>query len=387
VTEYFYYENLTWPEVAALDRQTPLVLPVGLGYSESAITKRLGSPGAVCLLPEIPFGWPGAMPAVPVNTFHSLLLNLYNNLQEDGFTNIHIVLPEGISCGLGSMEFHLPLKMKPVLHSPIEKSKVVLIPVGHTEQHGLHLPLSTDTLCIDAIARGVIKDFPEKVEGLPVMPYGVSTHRKSFAGSMNVGGRTFEDFWLEVIDSLVILGYDKFYFITGHGGNVSFLTNVVKYLGEKHLNIFCATAWLYLSGPKGSAALQNKRQSQIGGLGHACELETSLILHLHPELVHMDRVVDETDFITTPSYYQDWLEGGPLIANPPWSDDTTTGAYGAGSLATAEKGQYWLKVAIEEKKDHINEIIEQQTRRTDKRNLQKKQSFSINHPKRPSTYS
>lgn len=367
MTEVFHYENLTWPEVAALDRETPLIIPVGLGYSDSAIARSLGNPYKLGILPAIPFGWQGSSPSVIADTFHSLVSNLYTNLQEDGFTNVHVIFPEDISLGLGTLELHLALETNPSGNLPLEKSKVVLIPVGHTEQHALHLPLSTDTLCIDAIASEVTNNLPGKVDCLPVMPYGVSTHRKSFAGSMSVRGRTFEDFWVEVIDSLVEQGYDKFYFITGHGGNVSFLTNVVKYAGEDHPTIFCATSWLYLSGPKGSAALEEKRQSKIGGLGHACELETSLILHLHPELVHMDRVVDETDFITTPSYYQDWLEGGPLIANPPWTDDTATGAYGAGSLATASKGKYWLKVAIEEKMDHIDEIIEQQTRRTAKR--------------------
>ena len=51
-------------------------------------------------------------------------------------------------------------------------------------------------------------------------------------------------------------------------------------------------------------------------MGHAGELETSLMLHLCPDLVHMERVVDETDFVATPSYYMDWIEGGALIANP-----------------------------------------------------------------------
>ena len=87
------------------------------------------------------------------------------------------------------------------------------------------------------------------------------------------------------------------------------------------------------------AALEAKRQSKLGGMGHACELETSLILHLRPELVHLERAVDETDFVTTPNYYMDWIEGGALTANPPWEDDTRTGAYGAGSLGTAEKGE------------------------------------------------
>ena len=126
--------------------------------------------------------------------------------------------------------------------------------------------------------------------------------------------------------------------MNGHGGNSSHLVNVVKRAGEKYPYPFCATAFLYLSGSKGAAALEAKRESPIGGMGHACELETSLMLHLRPELVHLERAVDETDFISTPSYYMDWIEGGALVANPPWEDDTRTGAYGAGSLATAEKG-------------------------------------------------
>ena len=81
----------------------------------------------------------------------------------------------------------------------------------------------------------------------------------------------------------------------------------------------------------------------------------------------MDRVVDETDFITTPSYYMDWVEGGALIANPPWDDDTRTGAYGAGSFATAEKGKIWLEAAIAEKLMHIKEIHEQYNRREERR--------------------
>ena len=102
-------------------------------------------------------------------------------------------------------------------------------------------------------------------------------------------------------------------------------------------------------------------------MGHACELETSLILHLRPELVHMEKVVDETDFVATPSYYMDWVEGGALIANPPWDDDSKTGAYGAGSLGTAEKGRLWLEAAVEEKAEHVLEILEQHNRREARR--------------------
>jgi creatinine amidohydrolase/Fe(II)-dependent formamide hydrolase-like protein len=81
----------------------------------------------------------------------------------------------------------------------------------------------------------------------------------------------------------------------------------------------------------------------------------------------MERVVDETDFVSTPSYYMDWVEGGALIANPPWDDDTRTGAYGSGSLATSEKGRIWLKAAIAEKVAHVNEIHLQHKLREERR--------------------
>jgi creatinine amidohydrolase len=293
--------------------------------------------------------------------------NLVGNLLEDGFTSIHVLTPPGLDLGPGIPSVVLPPQAESPLALPADCEKVVILPVGHTEQHGYHAPRSTDTLIIEAIARGTAETVPEQALSLPVFPYGVSTHRRSFPGTFNVGGRAFEDFWLAVVDTLVGLGFTRFYLLSGHGGNLSFLVNVVKYAGEKYPQIFCATAFLYLSGPQGVAALETRRQSSQGGMGHACELETSLILHLRPELIHLECAVDETDFVTTPNYYMDWIDGGALTANPPWEDDTRTGAYGAGSLGTAEKGEYWLKAAIAEKVAHVAEIHEQYRRRREHR--------------------
>ena len=244
---------------------------------------------------------------------------------------------------------------------------MILVPVGHTEQHGHHLPLSTDTEIIGAIARGTAAQIPGEAAALPVFPYGVSTHRPAFAGTLNCGGRAFEDFWLAVVDALTARGFDRFYLMSGHGGNCSFLVNVIKYAGERHRRIFCATTWLHTAGHLGAAAIAQHRVSARGGMGHAGELETAMLLHLRPELCHMDRVVDETDFIITPNYYMDWIEGGALAANPPWEDDTATGAYGAGSVATAEHGRLWLDAAMAEKAAHVAEIHEQHRRREARR--------------------
>ena len=361
-----HYEELTWPEVACLPRDIPLVLPLGEGYDFSLLEGLLGK-DEIGLLPAIPYGWGGSRLEVQPVIFAELVRHLVYNLVEDGFTNIHLLTP-GIEPLAEIKTIHLPfLEGDKLFDLPSEKEKVVILPIGHVEQHGHHAPLITDTTIIEAVALGTAQAVPDRALCLPVFPYGVSSHRRSFPGTFSVGGRTFEDFWLSVLDMLVEAGFNRFYLMNGHGGNSSYLVNAVKHAGEKYPRIFCATAYLYLSGPKGIAALEAKRESPIGGMGHACELETSLMLHLHPELVHLERAVDETDFIATPSYYMDWIEGGALVANPPWEDDTRTGAYGAGSLATAEKGAYWLKVAIEEKVDHIAEIHEQYRRRRERR--------------------
>ena len=378
MTNFFHYEVLTWPEVSTLPRNTPLLLPLGTGYSHTYLAKVLDYPPQVGLLPPFPFGWEGSGLSVPDILLVAYMNNLLGGLEEDGFTRLFYVIPQ-MSAGLYPEGFRFPCIFSPQdegiciqrstpLLQDQDHEKVVLVPIGHTEQHAFHLPLSTDTIIIDAISQGVVNTAPKKSCKLPVVPYGVSMHRSSFAGTLSAGGRAFEDFWISVVNVLVERGFSMFYFMNGHGGNGSFLTNVVKYCGDKHRRIFCATASLYLTSPEGINAVETHRRSKIGGMGHACELETSFILHLYPDLVHMERVVDETDFITTPSYYMDWVEGGALVANPPWDDDTATGAYGAGSLGTAEHGRIWLNAAIEEKVSHINEIIEQQKRREERRN-------------------
>ena len=378
MTLYFHYDEMTWDAVAALPRDVPLVLPLGSGYDLDLLASQLSHPPRIGLLPPFPFGWRGSGLEIPEAIFFQYVSNLLDSLRDDGFSRLYCLAPSGIdpqsSIILHQSSFFLRLphsthlQTNPFVPPDSEREKVILFPIGHTEQHGFHLPLSTDNIIIDAIAQGTAKKVPTRSHTMPLMPFGVSTHRASFAGTMNAGGRAFEDFWLAVIAVLVQRGFDRFYLMSGHGGNCSFLVNIIKYAGERHRRIFCATAWLHTSGRIGSEVIPKYRTSKIGGMGHAGELETSYVLHLRPDLCHMERVVDETDFVATPDYYMDWIEGGSLVANPPWDDDTKTGAYGAGSHGTAEKGRLWLEAAIEEKADHVEQIHQQHERREKRRN-------------------
>jgi creatinine amidohydrolase/Fe(II)-dependent formamide hydrolase-like protein len=204
----------------------------GNGYSLQHLSAALSNPQQVGMLPPLPFGWSGSLIPVSDAALISMVTNLLESLRDDGFTQVYALLPQGLNLKLGAQSITIPLSRKNPAGSfwdSSPKDRVLIAPIGHTEQHGHHLPLSTDTLIIDAIASGITAAVPDRALRLPVMPYGVSTHRASFAGTLNTGGRAFEDFWLEVIDQLVWRGFEHFYLISGHGGNSSFLVNIVKY--------------------------------------------------------------------------------------------------------------------------------------------------------------
>jgi creatinine amidohydrolase len=385
-----HYADLTWPEVAALPRDLPLLVPLGEGaYDLEQAARRLKS-GSVVTLPSIPYGFPqsndlGAL-AVGAGLLRRVLLGVARELRAQGFRRVifldgHRVSRRVARPGLRFLQTPLrpsgiPYGMRGAMRSAMGRDgegrrpwpedlsgRVVVVSTGHTEQHGLHLPLDTDTSIVAAIAAGLEAVAPERVVCLPAWPYGVSTHTRQYPGTLNLGGRTFEDFFLAVVGKLARRGARAVLFSNGHGGNHSFLVNVVKWAGERWPETFTATEWLHTTGP----ALDRHRQSEMGGMGHGCELETSYMLHLRPGSVHAGRAQPETDFIRTPEYFMDWTEGGRLIANPPWTDDTTTGIYGDPTLATAEKGRLWLEAAIQEKVESVDEVLEQSRRRQERR--------------------
>ena len=362
------YADLTWPEMAVLPRSLPMLIPLGQGdYDLETAAAQLDS-AAIGLLPAIPYGFrrsdgdPLGSLVVRPGLWRRVLAGVARELTAQGFQRVAVLNGHGDQglAGSGAHMLDLPCRSQPSPPWPADLAqRTAVVSTGHTEQHGHHLPLSTDTVIVQAIADGLAQRARGEVFCLPAWPYGVSTHTREFPGTLNLGSRVFEDFFLAIVDRLAVLGAETIYFSNGHGGNHSFLVNVVKLAGERHARRFIATEWLHTTGP----ALARHRQSAIGGMGHGGELETSYMLHLRPDLVHMERATTETDFISTPGYYMDWVEGGRLIANPPWSDDTASGIYGDGRLGSAEKGRLWLAAAVEEKLASVRELRQQHTLR------------------------
>lgn len=341
-----HYQDLVFPQVEGLSRDLPVVLPLG-GCRRSHV--KIVGQLEVILLPSIPYGFEAPLEL----NLEPMIESLLGILKEDGFYDIRLLGPRSY-CGLPVIPYQ-----PPPLHI---NGSTAVVPIGHTEQHGFHLPLSTDSVIADGLARQL--QLEPRPTRLLVWPYGVSTHRRQYPGTLSLDPRVFEDLFTELAHRLA-RQHSVVYFLNGHGGNHSFLVNVCKFAGEQLPELITATTFLHTASGGAEACLRQHRQSRV--MGHACELETSYMLHLKPEIVRMEWVVDEPEFLETTNYKMDWTGEGALILNPPWSDDTRTGSYGQPSLGTAAKGEIWMQAAVNEIQIQLAELHEQFSLRRDRR--------------------
>jgi len=229
-------------------------------------------------------------------------------------------------------------------------SDMVIVPVGSVEQHGHHLPVSTDVIIAQAFADRIGEKLGAYV--LPCLPISTCREHMGKKGSVWMNPDTFYLMIKDIVCSLKEQGYKKIVIVQGHGG-VFVLHPLIRTLNaELNPDIMVCKFEPYqfmlpyvgkpsIPGCEASAILESDT------LMHADEYETSVIMYLHPELVHTDKIVD---FV--PIFPKEYLNYGSIFRISP------DGVWGEPSKATAEKGEKLLRTGCEMCIEYINNTFE-----------------------------
>lgn len=187
----------------------------------------------------------------------------------------------------------------------------VIVPVGSLEQHGPHLPLDTDTLIAAAVAESLGSRASGDVVVAPALAYGASGEHEGFAGTISLGHEALERILVEYGRSACRWAA-RILFVNGHGGNGPALVKAVPLLRYEGRD----AAWLPCAIP--------------GADAHAGRAETSLLLHLSPGKVRMDRA--ESGNLTPIASLMPSLREGGMVAV------SANGVLGDPTGASADEG-------------------------------------------------
>lgn len=228
------------------------------------------------------------------------------------------------------------------------RQKVVILPLGAIEQHGPHLPVGTDSQIVTALSNALEQELKDDIILCPTLAYGSSHHHIGFGGTISVSATLYTQIIVELVQSILQSGFRKIILLNGHGGNITPVRQALSVLSnqtenEFPANIVLATYWEVTGRPFAGAT-----PMESPALSHACEYETSLMLHLAPNLVNMMKARRPKRPLS--NGYIAWEDDEPyrgisIVKSTGYISDN--GSSGEPHLGTKEKGEHLFREALQ----------------------------------------
>jgi creatinine amidohydrolase len=226
----------------------------------------------------------------------------------------------------------------PELGDYVAEESLAVVPLGSTEQHGPHLPLSTD----HKIAEGIAREAADRAGYLctPTVNVGVSPHHKQFHGTMWADPPEFRDYVESFSRNLTYHGIDRIVFVNAHGGNQTHLREVGRRLREDEEAY--AVEWMWDESIPDLVDDLFEHNGPHGG-----PKETAMMMHLDPENVRTDKLEAARDGGTVELSEADpYVHGARNFYDA--IDNTENGVLGDQTDATPEKGAELFDAASEQ---------------------------------------
>ena len=241
------------------------------------------------------------------------------------------------------------------LEAMIDKSPVVIVPVGSLEQHGPHCPMDVDIATPFHLASAVaeqIDDFPVIV-GPPIWS-GFTHYNMGHVGTINLRLETFLAVVGDVCRSLKANGFERMGLVNGHGGNVAPLRTLSVQLAKEDVWALAFPFWDLIKEELGALS-----EADGASIGHGGEWETSLQLYLRPQLIDKERIT--TNEWPRPDGFS--KEFADIAFWPERRREAPLGIMGDPTVASAEKGQRVFKAAVDKLARLVREYHIQPVRR------------------------
>jgi creatinine amidohydrolase len=232
-----------------------------------------------------------------------------------------------------------------------ERLKIVdtaILPCGAIEQHGPHLPLDVDYFDADYMARKVADACQDpKPFVLPPIPYGVSYHHRQFKGTICVGNNSLSALVYDIGMSLAENGIKKLVILNGHGDNAPTLNYAAQMINRDAKIFVCVE-----TGETSDVDLYGLIETHNDI--HAGEIETSTSLAIRPELVDMEKAVDDT--LDLDNEFLDFTSDRGVSWYVHTKTLTKSGVMGNATLASAEKGHKMWEIMIRKMAEFVETI-------------------------------